>query len=156
MEIQGYPDYIIHANGYVYNKKHNRFLKHYNRGGYLSVGLSKEGKREHFKVHRLIARHYLLNPENYPLVDHIDRNKFNNHKDNLRWCTHTTNSQNREMHKNNKLRIQYIHEIKPKEGFNYWRVCVVKNGKKYQKTFTQEKYSLEDAVVYRDELLKKI
>lgn len=50
-------------------------------------------------VHRLIAETFLPNPENLPVVDHIDENKANNKVSNLRWCTH---QQNREWYYKNR------------------------------------------------------
>ncbi len=55
-------------------------------GGYLQVGLCKNGKREHYKVHRLVAEAFLANAEGLPEVNHRDENKQNNCVDNLEWC----------------------------------------------------------------------
>lgn len=42
-------------------------------------------------VHQLVAETFIPNPENYKEIDHIDRNKNNNHVNNLRWCDRTEN-----------------------------------------------------------------
>ena len=42
--------------------------------------------------HRLVAETWIPNPEGYDTVDHIDRDKSNNHVSNLRWCTRYTNA----------------------------------------------------------------
>ena len=55
--------------------------------GYLRVYLSKNGKRKRYLVHRLVAKAFLENPNNYDVVNHKDLNPSNNHKDNLEWCT---------------------------------------------------------------------
>jgi hypothetical protein len=65
------------------------------KNGYLTTALSKEGKRKSFKIHRLLAEHFIPNPENKPTVDHIDRNKSNNSLDNLRWATYLEQVKNR-------------------------------------------------------------
>lgn len=44
-------------------------------------------------VHRLVARAFIPNPDNLPIVDHIDENKQNNSVSNLRWCTNKMNSE---------------------------------------------------------------
>lgn len=68
-----------------------------NGAGYLSVALKyikmPNGKfftiREY--VHRVVARHFLENPESYSQVNHKDCNKSNNHVDNLEWISPSEN-----------------------------------------------------------------
>ena len=57
------------------------------RGGYLQVGLWKNGKRKKYLVHRLVAETFLPNPSGLKQVNHIDENKQNNSVDNMEWCT---------------------------------------------------------------------
>ena len=47
--------------------------------------------------HRILARHFIPNPDNLPQVDHIDRNKTNNSIENLRWVSAGENLRNRTM-----------------------------------------------------------
>lgn len=62
--------------------------------GYTHVKVSgSEGKRS-MAIHRLVATHFIPNPNGYKEIDHIDRDKQNNHIDNLRWCTRRENLQN--------------------------------------------------------------
>ena len=44
-------------------------------------------------VHRIVAGMFLENPDNLPVVNHIDGNKSNNHVDNLEWIDHEGNMQ---------------------------------------------------------------
>lgn len=62
--------------------------------GYLTVGLSKNNQRKAFKVHRLVALHFIPNIENKPEIDHINTIKTDNRVENLRWVTPKENSNN--------------------------------------------------------------
>lgn len=59
--------------------------------GYLQVGLRKNSERKFYSVHRLVAIHFIDNPENKPQVNHIDCNKQNNNINNLEWATSKEN-----------------------------------------------------------------
>ena len=58
----------------------------------MEVRLSKDGKSTHFTLHRLLAVHFIPNPNNLPFVNHIDENKLNNSINNLEWCTQVYNT----------------------------------------------------------------
>lgn len=64
------------------------------RKQYTQVTLSKNGKHTLAKVHRLVAQAFIPNPENKPMIDHIDGNRGNNSVKNLRWCTMKENANN--------------------------------------------------------------
>ena len=92
MEVKGYENYIIYNDGDVYSRYRNRYLKHKTqRSGHKFVCLYKNKDSEAFRVHRLVALHYIPNPDNKDCVDHIDGNKSNNNVKNLRWTTHREN-----------------------------------------------------------------
>lgn len=59
--------------------------------GYPFVGLSMYHKLTQIKVHTLVAKHFIPNPENKPQVNHIDGNKLNNNASNLEWVTSQEN-----------------------------------------------------------------
>ena len=62
--------------------------------GYLKVGLTKDGIRSMFRVHRLVAEAFIPNPDNKPEVDHINGDRKDNRAENLRWMTHKENNNN--------------------------------------------------------------
>lgn len=66
-------------------------IPHTDRGGYLTVWLSKDSKQKNYKVHRLVAQAFIPNPEGKRTVNHIDGNKQNNNLFNLEWATHSEN-----------------------------------------------------------------
>jgi hypothetical protein len=55
--------------------------------GYVQVKLRKDGKTKNYEVHRLVAIAFVDNPNEKPVVNHIDANPSNNHHSNLEWCT---------------------------------------------------------------------
>jgi hypothetical protein len=70
-----------------------KILKQYkDNKGYKTITLRKNGKRSNgLSVHRLVALHFINNPQNKPEVNHIDGDKTNNHVDNLEWVTKSEN-----------------------------------------------------------------
>lgn len=64
-----------------------------NNLGYHKITLKPEGgyKGEVKSLHRVVAEHFIPNPQHLPEVNHKDRNKSNNAVGNLEWCTHQQN-----------------------------------------------------------------
>lgn len=63
----------------------------YTYNGYERVSLNKNNKNKRYLVHRLVAETFIPNPNNYPQVNHKDKNKINNNVSNLEWCTPSYN-----------------------------------------------------------------
>lgn len=85
--------YSVSDDGFVMNHLTGQILKlQDDRRGYYRVDI----KGKHRKVHQLIADRFLPAPtEENLVIDHIDRDRRNNHASNLRWVTRKVNSQNR-------------------------------------------------------------
>ena len=96
-DIKGYPGYQISNLGRVWSSKSQKYLAGVpNNAGYLQVKMiAANGKRKNELIHRLVALHFVDNPDNKPEVDHIDRNRQNNNSDNLRWLTKSENNLNK-------------------------------------------------------------
>ena len=84
-----HPDlknYMISRDGRVFNSKgEEKTLILTNGYNFVII------KKKSFSVHRLVALTYIKNPNNYPVVNHIDENKLNNKVDNLEWVTQQEN-----------------------------------------------------------------
>ena len=62
------------------------------RRGYMTIGLTMNGKKSRFRVHRLVASSFIPNPEGKEFVNHIDGVKDNNILSNLEWATASENT----------------------------------------------------------------
>ncbi len=94
-DIKGYEGhYMISNNGRVKTLKprsENILRPRFSKLRYNNCALSLNGVRKQFKVHRLVAQHFINNPKNKPHVNHLDSNPSNNVVENLEWCTHKEN-----------------------------------------------------------------
>ncbi len=93
MIIQDFPNYSIFKDGTVINNVSGRQLKpSEDRDGYMRVCLYKNKRGFFFRLHRLVAIHFINNPQQLEYVNHKDENKSNNLADNLEWCTASYNN----------------------------------------------------------------
>lgn len=72
---------------------------HGSNNKYQMVSISLDGQRYSRLVHRLVALTWIENPNNYPEIDHIDNNVYNNCVDNLRWCDRQFNVSRQQVDK---------------------------------------------------------
>lgn len=91
-------DRIVNTNNghkeYSYLVKGKLLKMSYNckgESGYPVVSLCKDGVAKGHTVHRLVATAFIPNPNNLPVVNHIDCNPSNNAVANLEWCTQSEN-----------------------------------------------------------------
>lgn len=116
------------------------------RKGYLGICLCKNGKQIPVKIHRLVAETFLPNPNNLPVINHIDENPANNRIDNLEFCTIKYNvdyslAKQIGQFKNGKLVKVYnaLNDTK-KDGFMASAVCLCCKGKRNQHHGYEWKY----------------
>ena len=143
MEIEGHPLYMIYPDGTAYTRIRRRFLKQtVSNRGYHRVGLSRDGKRKHYSVHRLVAEAFIPNPDNKPEVDHINQVRFDNRVENLRWVTSLENGQNKGT---NKLNTSGHKNIIYQKRTTRWKFEKRVNKKRYHKHFRTK----IEALVYK-------
>ena len=75
------------------------------KGGYLHFALYKNKKYYKYMAHRLVALAFIPNPNNYPQVNHIDRNRKNNNLNNLEWCNAHQNAKHKLISKDHNLKF---------------------------------------------------
>lgn len=93
-------DRIILKSGFPHKVK-ERILKQCFDGNYLCVGLYKESKNYSIRIHNLVGLHFIDNPNNQPILNHIDDDKLNNYYKNLEYCNYRENV-NHHHNKGNK------------------------------------------------------
>lgn len=82
---------------------------------YLTVNLG----RPNDLVHRLVAFHFVPNPNNFKVVNHINFDKKDNRSENLEWCTAAENIMHsvKSGRYSNKLTKRDVLDIRLLEGF---------------------------------------
>lgn len=128
MEIENYDNYLIYPDGKIWSKFSKKFLKLQNdKDGYKIINLSKNGKLKTHKIHRLVALHYIPNPNNLPQVNHKNCKKDDNNIENLEWCDHSYNNQSF----NKEVNVGTINKTK----YNTYEYRLIVNGKYFFKNF---------------------
>lgn len=110
--IGGYPKYEVSNYGrvasldYMHTGKRQIMAIVNVVNGYKAVKLYNDKGFKLCRIHRLVAKAFLPNHDNLPLVNHKDENPANNCVDNLEWCTHQYNSTYNDAHIKRGLRIR--------------------------------------------------
>ena len=150
--IDGYENYIIYEDGLIYNENTNTFIKEYKESnGYMRVGLSKDGKKKNFLVHRLLALAFIPNPLNKPCIDHINRITDDNRIENLRWATVSENNQNRSDN-NEDLYISKRNEKTCKKGYIWVFQLNIDGKQKVIKSSVDKEFIIK----FRDDYLNSV
>jgi hypothetical protein len=137
--------YSVSVDGQV--KKNEKLMK----GAFDTLGyrqVSQYGKLK--MVHRLVASRFLPAPTKEGCeIDHIDRDKSNNHASNLRWCSKSDNMLNRN-HKIPTTGEKYITLYTLKFGGIRYVLGLNKNKPNQYKAYFK---TIEEAVIQRNLLL---
>ena len=151
-------DYEISTDyPHVIKKRANQHIvkEHIENNGYVRLNLLEKvnGRTviHRYYKHRLIAKQFIENPNDYDYVDHINRNKLDNTIENLRWCSASDNSKNRTSTHNveydffddiddeavvvtdyGRHRFENYHYVPEKDAFYFY------NGVKYRRLHINE------------------
>lgn len=140
--IEGYEGlYQVSNLGRIYSLRREKILAGgIDTSGYIVVTLYKNGKGKTKTVHRLVAKAFIENPKELPVINHKDENKTNNHITNLEWCTikyninYSKNStQNNKktlserMKGNKNAKARKVRCVTTNEEFD----CIAEAGRKY-------------------------
>tara|TARA_R110000851_G_C12660320_1_gene521332 strand:- start:67 stop:507 length:441 start_codon:yes stop_codon:yes gene_type:complete len=128
-------EYWISDEGLVMNDRGMILKSCLNSEGYSKVALFKNEIRKEFRIHRLLGIAFIPNPDNKPMIDHIDMNRENNTLSNLRWATSSENCEN--------TRAKHIRVQQYKKGKPYYQATIKRNGIIYNKS-SYNKEKLED------------
>jgi hypothetical protein len=133
-EVIGYEgQYKIHIDGYVLSAdqfvirgtlgkkvllKGRRLKLQTSTQGYYYVHLFKDGKSKNIMIHRLIAIHFIPNPENHSIINHKNGIKTDNSVENLEWCDQKHNLNhafktglNKYVQKNDRHRSKAVFQL---------------------------------------------
>jgi hypothetical protein len=114
-------NYFVSNKGRVYIVSKNRITKVNDNGaGYKTTCIYIKGSDRSTNssryIHRLVAEHFIPNPDGKKFVNHIDHDRSNNCVDNLEWCTAKENTAH---------------------GISHGRINAVKRGNTKQLTISQ-------------------
>ena len=88
----------VRSNKYLGHDRQKELSACLDEKGYPRLRIYIGSNRKSFRVHQLVARAFIPNPNNLPQVNHIDANKQNNTVDNLEWVTNLENHRHKEAH----------------------------------------------------------
>ena len=110
--IDNTDDYYVTPSGNIYRKYPNGYLKRKTytskKNGYIYVTIvERNGKKKSHRLHRIVAKAYIPNPNNYPIVGHKDNVKTNCDVSNFQQGANT----NQHPCKNFAVSVQFVLNI---------------------------------------------
>jgi HNH endonuclease. len=101
---------------------------------YVRIPLSRGTgqKRQWHYPHRLVAMAFIANPNNLPIINHIDGDKSNCRWDNLEWCTYYDNQQHAcDTGLNSRLKLSAEDKYQICESYHTGSATVAQLAEKY-------------------------
>ncbi len=112
--IKGFEKFSVSNIGNVCYTDTGRIMnQHTNKKGYKELDLYSGGKKKKFRVHRLVAEAFIPNPNQKPVVDHINTIRTDNRVENLRWASVQENNFNQKLGSRNTSGHKGITWYKP-------------------------------------------
>lgn len=119
-DIEGFEGlYKVNEYGEIFSFYTNKILKYsISNDGYKQYNLHKNKKAYIMTAHKAVAKAFIPNPNNFPLINHKDEDKRNCYYDNLEWCDYKyNNSYNNKQEKISKKQLNdygkefYLYDI---------------------------------------------
>lgn len=87
-----HPNYFISKKGRLWSLS-THIIGHGNpdKDGYYRHTFGSRNNQQNIRIHKLVATHFIPNPNNFETIDHIDGNKKNNNVTNLQWMSRGDN-----------------------------------------------------------------
>ena len=167
------PNYEVSNMGNIKNIKTRKLITiNYDRlridNKRARPGLSHNGVNKGYYLHRIVAEHFINNPDNLPEVNRIDGDFYNNKSSNLEWISKLDNMRHAS---ENKLMKRYTRKViitnketgeekyfdSVSECANYLNYTVSKisctcHGKRYDKTY-EMKYEIPERSIVEDDTI---
>lgn len=124
--INDFPKYEISNLGRVRSNGYKVLKLIKKQNGYICINLMKDSKIHQRLVHRLVAKAFVDNFNEYNIVNHIDEVKNNNHFSNLEWVTQRENSHHSLTNDKTTSNFVGVHK-----HLNSWRAEICIEGKSY-------------------------
>lgn len=104
-------------------------LKQQVKKGYAIVNLyDKDKKMKSLTVHRLVAKAFISNPQNYSDVNHINGIKLDNRVENLEWCSKQQNTKHAFDNNLGGFKDRALDNLKKiNNKYHYKKIDLVKN-----------------------------
>jgi hypothetical protein len=100
----------------------------FDRGGYTEVCIKFNNKSIQYRIHRLVALHFIDNPNNKAEVNHLDSNRLNNNVKNLEWASKRENQCYANINRKKTSKYVGVCFYEGKKS-NYWRSKIQINNK---------------------------